>query len=52
MHLIIIPITIFGTFSLLGYPVSFPFSQTIFMSLLALVVLHTIKGKTKGKLKA
>lgn len=47
MHLIIIPTTLFGIFSLFGFNVSFPFLQTIIMTALAIAVLTTIKGSPK-----
>lgn len=44
LHLVIIPTTISGIFSLLNMPVLFPFFRTILMSVLTYVVLWNLKN--------
>jgi len=45
LHLGVISTVIFGIVSLLKFPVSFPFLRTIILSLLAYVILHTLKSE-------
>lgn len=49
MHLIIVPTTIFGVLWLLGVSPSFPFLQTIILTIASFIVLRSIKNKKEIK---